>query len=189
MIIDLKRERAKRRAEEPLPYGTKAERMTDAEFEQQCDRIRSCVESLVPTMRLEHYDLTLSFEPDRISDNAVMSICSDWRYKWASIEASIKLCAESSDEEMTYHVLHEGAHAHLAMLRLDNESDEWRDREEYVATEFGQIALNCLKRGYEQGCDESAETLAEKDALIMDLKRQVKQRERQIARLEKGKAA
>jgi hypothetical protein len=156
--------------------------MTDTEFEDQCERVESLIKSLIPTMGLVNYAIHVAMVPGLIDgQHAVMAVTSDWRYEQATIEASIDLCAEETDEQLTYTVLHEGAHCHLALMRADEPTPEQRDREELAATRIGRMGLACLKRGYEQGCERSTAELDELTKENIALKRKLKKLEKKAA--------
>jgi hypothetical protein len=140
-------------------------RLTDAAYEEQCERIRSLVVGLLPTMGLGNYEARLTLVPGQLDDpDNIMSITSDWRYEFLTIHASVERCAEESDEELTYDVLHEGAHAHLALVRPNDVTDDHRDREELAATRLGRMALAFGKRCADQ-------VRAELEAELVELRR------------------
>lgn len=181
MIVDLTRERAKRRIEQPPSYTEKTGRMSDAEFEQQCSRVDTMIRTLVPIIGIDEYNVRLVLDPGPIGEcgeAAVMSVANDWRYLWATITASVPLCADESDEDLMTDVFHEGAHVIISPLRPAQETDDWRDREELAATKFSRMGINSYKAGCERGREEAAEDLAAKDREILALKREVKKLKR-----------
>lgn len=171
-IINFAAERARRRpVETDAPTACHQDtRLTDAQYEASVERVRAMVTELVPLMGLSEYTIRLLPVSGPIDGDAVLSIGSDWRYQFATITASIDLCAEESDEELMYDVLHEGAHAHLELVRPEDPSDDHRNREELAATKFGRTGLNLYVAGCDKGRAESAEEIANLQAEIADLK-------------------
>lgn len=148
-------------------------RLTDAAYEEQCERIRSLVTELLPTMGLGNYDARLNLVPGTLDgghDN-IMSISSDWRYEFLTIHASVDRCAEETDEELAYDVLHEGAHAHLALVRPPDVTDDHRDREELAATRLGRMALAFGKRCADQVRAELEPEIDRLEAELVELRR------------------
>lgn len=169
-IINLVAERARRRVEAEVPTGCHQDnRLTDEQYEAQVERVRALVDELVPLMGLSEYTIRLLPVSGPVNGDAVLSIGADWRYQFATITASIDLCAEETDEELMYDVLHEGAHAHLDLVRPVEVNDDHRNREELAATKLGRTGLNLYVAGCDKGRAESAEEIANLQAEIEDL--------------------
>jgi hypothetical protein len=182
VIVDLSAERDKRRTETETSCRGPA-RMTDAEFAAQSERVEKMIRALIPVMGLANYTVTLNLVPGLIDDEStVMTVSSDYRYEWATITASVEMCATESDSDLAYCTLHEGAHVHLSLVRPETPSDDHRNWEEMAATRLGRMAQAYGQLCADQVREDLELAIAERDAEIAALKKR-------LARATKRKAA
>lgn len=118
--------------------------MTDAEAEQQKDRVKAISDRWLKTLGLGWWKVTFGWYRGAIPNHdGALGVCStDWKYQHADISFDLTRVADQDDEELEKIVLHEFAHIFLNMIRpIDGVTDEEMAREEFICN---RLALSWL---------------------------------------------
>ena len=126
--------------------------ITDAQFDEQQERIRALMRKWQFNMALNYWDIDHHYaqsKADMVKEHEdALAVChADPQYLYASITWNMDAVKETSDERLERIFVHELMHIHLAEMRGE---DGVTQQEERVATELA-LSFVFLHRSMETG--------------------------------------
>lgn len=122
--------------------------MTDAEYNEQKERLEKYLVKWHKLMSMGHYHLKYVYKRDFCVDDKSRSTyartSTSWEYREATIEWYMPSLAKATDDELENIVIHEFCHVQMAPLSQD-QPEVMHEQRELATENFTRILLSMVK--------------------------------------------